>query len=494
MDNSAILQVLTFVLLIAAIAFSGLLYYRTRRTGTPGAGGETERQLQAQLQETQLQLAQTQTKLDQTQTKLGETQVGLAATSAELTATKHAAAARSEDHRNQIDALNRQLESQRQAYEERLTGLTAVRDAELKQRAQQMQAEEAEQGKILEALAPVAKNLKDMSERIVTLEKDRQEQFGVLSEQLKSSQRSGEQLRAITQSLESALRNNATRGAWGETQLRNIVEAAGLVDHVDFVTQETVDADSRQLRPDMVVKMPGGKSIPIDSKVPFASYIRANEIPANGSADQERMRGELLKEHVKALRAHIDTLASKDYGHVIAGSPDFTIAFIPSESLLSAALEADPVLLEYAFNKRVALASPVALWSVLKTVSFAWQQDTLTKEAQEVFTLARDLYRRLSTMANHTVTLGNRLSGAVQAYNKFVGSLETRVLTSARKLQTIDDSTLIAPISAVEDAPRKLTAAELLDDLGEDRGENPGEDLGEDLGDNPSENLAEDSE
>lgn len=461
MSISSIIQILT-LLLVTVIVLGLIVAYSKGRHG-----GHKEQDSAENIQLRQ-QLAEISNKLSQEQLKLGKSQVDLAAASAELTAVKNAAATRAVDYQNQIDSLNRQLEGQRLSYEERLKAMTAVRDEELKQRAEQMQSSEAEQGKILEALAPVAKTLKDMSERIVTLEKDRQEQYGVLSEQLKASQRADEQLRTITQSLESALRNNAKRGAWGEAQLRNIVEAAGLVDHVDFFTQETIDGEAGQLRPDMVVKMPGGKSIPIDSKVPFASYIKANEIPASGSADQERIRGELLKEHVGALRKHIDTLAKKDYGRVIDGSPDFTIAFIPSESLLSAALEADPALLEYAFNKRVALASPVALWSVLKTVSFAWQQDTLTKEAQEVFNLARELYTRLATMGDHTLKMGTHLGNAVQSYNKFIGSLETRVFPSARKLQAIDDSTLIAPLKPVEETPRKLTAPELLEEINDD--------------------------
>ena len=367
---------------------------------------------------------------------------------------------RLDEHRAHLAVAKADLALQRDGYERRLTGLQELREKELAARSAQALEDEAADGQVLAAFTPVVEGMRTLQKRLGDLEEQRHTQLGGLAEQLKASQQSDQQLLAATRSLESALRDNSTRGAWGEAQLRNIVESAGLQDQIDFVTQATVSTEDGDLRPDMVVRLPGGKAIPVDAKVPFTSYIEAAEIPEGGNTQQQRQRRALLDKHVGAVRAHVDTLAKKDYGRQVAGSPDFTIAFIPSEALLSSALQLDPALLDYAFRKRIALASPVTLWSVLKTVSYSWQQENLTQEAQRIFDLARELHGRLAAMTKHADTLGARLTSAVDAYNKFVGSLESRVLVTARKLQAIDEDTEIPQARTLDKATRPMPTIE----------------------------------
>jgi DNA recombination protein RmuC len=297
------------------------------------------------------------------------------------------------------------------------------------------------------------------------LEEQRHQQYGELSAQLRSATESEERLRATAEALAAALRSNSTRGVWGETQLRSVVEAAGLLERVDFDVQSSIVSDAGAGRPDMIVHLPGGKSIAVDAKVPFTSYLEASAIPSNAPEPELARRERLLKQHVKAVRDHITALGSRTYWAGLGSSPEMVIAFIPSESLVASALEADPSILEYAFSKRVALSSPVTLWSVLKTVAFSWQQSVLTEDAKELFDLSRELYSRIATTANHVDKLGRSIKGTVADYNRFVGSLERQVLPSARRLSALDSSKLLPPLAVIEDATRDLTAMELLAEL-----------------------------
>ncbi|WP_157009052.1 DNA recombination protein RmuC [Agromyces laixinhei] len=333
---------------------------------------------------------------------------------------------------------------------------------------QAREAREAAESKVLQALAPVKQSLSDMQSKVTQLESQRSLQHGELSQQLKSAAESEERLRSTAESLASALRSNSTRGVWGETQLRSVVEAAGLIERVDFDVQSSISSDSGHGRPDMVVRLPGGKSIAVDAKVPFNAYLEASQIPATAGGAEGAQRAEFMKQHVAAVRAHITALGSKGYWNGLEASPELVIAFIPSESLVSAAMEADPTIMEFAFSKRVALASPVTLWSVLKTVAFSWQQDVLTNEAKTLFDLSRELYSRLSTTAGHIEKLGRTIERSVKDYNAFVGSLERQVLPTARKLGALDESKVFAPLSGIEEAPRELTAYELVSTTGAD--------------------------
>lgn len=368
------------------------------------------------------------------------------------------------------DASRERLEGQDDQYRRQIAH-QEDRLREFQDRLRDVRIAEAERartdGQVLVALSPVAESLQAVQQKVAELEAERTLQYGALSEQLRTAAESGERLRGTAESLASALKSNSTRGVWGETQLRNVVQAAGLVERVDFDVQTSISSDAGSGRPDMVVHLPGGKNIAVDAKVPFSAYLEASAIPASATGDEGARRDQLVRQHVKALRAHVDALAGKTYWAGLESSPELVIAFIPSESLVSSALEADPALMDYAFQKRVALASPVTLWSVLKTVAFSWQQDVVTAEAKELFDLSRELYGRLSTMAGHVDKLGRSLRAGVTDYNRFVGSLERTVLPSARRLSMLDESKVLATPTIVEESPRELTAPELASALGD---------------------------
>ncbi|MCU1410036.1 MAG: rmuC [Rhodoglobus sp.] len=335
--------------------------------------------------------------------------------------------------------------------------------------AQAQTEREQRESKVLQALSPVQESLRNMQQKVTDLESQRSQQYGQIAEQLKQTQLSGEQIRVTTESLASALRSNSTRGVWGETQLRNVVQAAGLIERVDFDVQHSISSDAGAGRPDMVIHLPGGKNIAVDAKVPFTAYLEASQISVTATGEEGARREALIKQHVKVLRGHIDTLASKAYWQGLDASPELVIAFIPSESLVSSAMEADPAIMDYAFNKRVALASPVTLWSVLKTVAFSWQQDVLTDQAKTLFDLSKELYSRLATLSEHADKLRRSIDSTVNSYNQFANSLETRVLVTARKLNALDESKVIGTATTIETGAKQLTAVEMelaaLDDL-----------------------------
>lgn len=322
-----------------------------------------------------------------------------------------------------------------------------------------------EENKLLQALAPVKVHLEQMQQTVATLEKERTEQFGSIQQQLKSAIESDEQLRKQTQALSQALTSNNVRGVWGEAQLRKLVELAGLIKHADFDEQATISTNAGAGRADMVINLPGGKSLAIDSKVPFSAYQEASAISELATGEEAARRARLIAEHVKAVKAHIDALGTKAYWSGLDASPDFVIAFIPSESLLSAALDADPALLEYAFKKNVALASPVSLFSVLKTINFIWRQNADESSVRNMIKLGKELYERVGKVAEHADKLGRSITSTVKDYNLFVSSLEGRMLVTARKLNDLDENELgtdaISAPKELEVAPVQLTASEL---------------------------------
>ncbi|GGI48621.1 DNA recombination protein RmuC [Agromyces flavus] len=376
---------------------------------------------------------------------LAEQQQGQAMLRAELAAAEAAAA-----------GLREQLEQQVQQYREAL-------DQQRRDQAERSERERRESA-VLQALSPVRETLATMQRKVSELEQQRSEQYGSLAEQLKRAQLSDAELRATTESLASALRNNSTRGVWGETQLRRVVEAAGLVKHVDFGEQHQVATEQGRGRPDLVVYLPGGKYIPLDSKVPLEHYLEASAIPETAIGEQGARRKALIEKHVKAMRSHIDALGKKGYWQGLE-SPEFVIAFIPNESLLSAALEADAVLLNYAFERRVALASPVNLFAVLKTIDYAWQQQAVSDEAKKLFDLGNQLYQRIGVLAGHADSLRKAIERTVDSYNKFASSLESRVLVTARQFPGINETklSLVAEPTPIHESPRRLSAPELTE-------------------------------
>jgi DNA recombination protein RmuC len=331
--------------------------------------------------------------------------------------------------------------------------------------SQEQLAQQGQESKLLEAIAPVRFHLEQMQQVVTRLEKDRTEQFGTIQEQLKNAIDSDAALRKQTQALSQALSSNNIRGVWGETQLRKLVELAGLIKHADFSEQASFSTDTGSGRADMVINLPGGKSLAIDSKVPFNAYQEASTISDLSSGEELARRKRLIEEHVKAVKSHIDALSSKSYWSGLSASPDFVIAFVPSESLLSAALDADAGLLEYAFKKNVALASPVSLFSVLKTINYIWRQNVDETQVRTMIKLGKELYDRVGKLAEHADKLGRSITASVKDYNIFVSSLESRVLVTARKLNDLDENTLgteqIPAPAEIEAAAQPLTASEL---------------------------------
>ena len=348
-------------------------------------------------------------------------------------------------------ALREQLMQQQAAYREYTE---RARDEQEANRERERQ-----EARVLTALSPVAETLSNMQRAMASMERDRQEQFGQLGEQLRQAQVSDESLRQATSTLASALRSTTTRGTWGETQLRRVVEAAGLTHHVDFDVQTSITTDSGATgRPDMIVRLPGGKAIALDAKAPLDAYLDAS------AREVEAERTAALVQHARAVKAHVDALAKRQYWTGLDASPEFVICFLPNEAMLSAALDADPALLDYAFRQRVALASPVSLWAVLKSVAYTWTQDEVSAEAHELFVLGNQLYDRLGSLAGHADELRRAIERTVGAYNKFAGSLESRVLVTARKFPGIDATKLTnmpAP-AEVGESPRPLVAAEFV--------------------------------
>ena len=331
-------------------------------------------------------------------------------------------------------------------------------------------------GSVLRALAPVAEKLSAVQQQVALLERDRVEQYGQLAQQLQEARLSDEQLIRSTHALESALRSNSARGQWGEVQLRRVVEASGMLRHVDFVEQVHSAGGDSSVRPDLVVQLPGEKQLVVDAKVPLSSYLEAQELgaaqdlrPASGSGagqlsgSDRRNQQALLAAHAKALRAHVDSLSSKKYWDIPGNSPELVICFIPAESILAAALMADAGILDHALSRNVVLASPSTLLAVLKSVAFTWRQDVLTDSARELFELARQLYDRMGTLGENVTKLGSSLKSSVDRYNAMVGTLEARVLPTARKLNSLEESGLAAP-PVVEVTPRALAAPELQSD------------------------------
>ena len=325
----------------------------------------------------------------------------------------------------------------------------------------------SQDGNVLRALAPVAEKLTAVQQQVALLERDRLEQYGQLAQQLQEARLSDAQLIRSTHALESALRSNSARGQWGEVQLRRVVEASGMLKHVDFLEQVHSSGADSTIRPDLVVQLPGEKQLVVDAKVPLSSYLAAQEL-GSGSGTEHNNHAEssqqaLLAAHAKALRAHVDALSNKKYWDIPGNTPELVICFLPAESILAAALMADATLLDHALSRNVVLASPSTLLAVLKSVAFTWRQDVLTDSARELFELARQLYERMGTLGDNVGKLGSSLKSSVDRYNSMVGTLEARILPTARKLNAMDGSGLATP-PALEVTPRSLAAPELQQD------------------------------
>lgn len=306
-------------------------------------------------------------------------------------------------------------------------------------------------------LKPVKETLAKFDGKLQELERARTGAYSAIKEQLSSLLDSQKSLHKETANLVKALRSPVVRGRWGEIQLRRVVELAGMVDHCDFYEQESVTTEEGRVRPDLLIRLPGEKNIIIDAKAPLAAYLEAIE------TQDESLRAIKMKEHARHIRAHLTQLGRKSYWDQFQPTPEFVVLFLPGETFFSAALEHDPELIEMGADKRVILSTPTTLIALLRAIAYGWRQENLSRNAEEIRALGQDLHKRIADMASHFSKVGKSLGGAVQAYNKVIGSLETRVLVSARKfkeLQSAGTDKEIEHLEPIEQTPRALQVKE----------------------------------
>ncbi len=319
--------------------------------------------------------------------------------------------------------------------------------------------------------ALVRDDLARLHAKMSDLEHQRVSWQSTLHQQVDEVRHSTDTLRRETSALATALRKPQVRGQWGELHLRRTIEIAGLVERCDFDQQVHLVAEDGTHRPDVVIRLAGGKSIVVDAKVPLAAYLDALAIDDPEDAAEQAHH---LAQHARQLRTHVDQLSGKAYWRTLvqngSDAPEFVVLFLPAESVLAAALDADPALLEYAAARNVVLATPTTLIALLRTVAHGWTTETLAERTREIHQLGRDLYGRLATVGRHLDKLGRSLKSSVESYNSAVGSLESRVLVTARHFADVAalDEPLPAP-RPVDEAPRPLTAIELLEAVAEER-------------------------
>jgi DNA recombination protein RmuC len=317
---------------------------------------------------------------------------------------------------------------------------------------------------IEDLLAPMARTLEQVDRDIKDAERRRVETGAQLMQKIASLDTAGQGLRDETRRLTDALKRPGVRGRWGELQLKRVVELAGMIEYCDFMEQHTIQGadDEARIRPDVIVRLPGGKRIVIDAKAPLDAYLRALEAP------DDIARQNLLGEHAKQVRNHISQLSAKSYFEKVASTPEFVVMFLPGEMFFSAALEQDPSLIECGVDKRVIPASPTTLIALLRAVAYGWQQEAMTENARKISENGRTLYESVRALAGHFQSLGSKLKSSLEAYNDAVGSLEGNVLVKARKfkeLQAANGGEEIKLLEPIDRVPRMLQAAELTDGL-----------------------------
>ena len=318
----------------------------------------------------------------------------------------------------------------------------------------------AQEQSVRAMVEPLTRTLEQVRAEVGAAERARAAGQAAMAEQVLQMRAASESLRGETAQLVTALRAPQVRGRWGEMQLRRVVEAAGMLPHVDFVEQEQVSTDDGALRPDLVVRLAGGKHVVVDAKVAFLGFLEAAQAP------DEATRAARLDDHARHVRRHVDQLAGKRYWDQFAPAPEFVVMFVPADAFWQAALDADPGLSEYAFDRHVVVATPSTLLALLRTVAYAWKQDALAANAQAVLSLGKELHGRLATMGGHLTRLGRAIEGAATAYNQTVGSLETRVLVSARRFADLgvvegdlDTPSPVDPRLATVGAPELVASA-----------------------------------
>ena len=342
------------------------------------------------------------------------------------------------------ESLTRELTAQRRIDEERASGEMGKRAAELRG-----------------LVEPMKEKLGKVEGQIELLERERRESAGQLGEMFRQLNEGLAGLRSETGTLVGALRRPTTRGSWGEIQLRNVIEMAGMVAHCDFTEQTTIEGDGGRLRPDVLVRLPGGKLIVVDSKVPLDAYLQATE------AATEEERAIHLARHARQTRDHITKLASKGYQSQLESSPELVVMFVPSDGIYHAALSEDPSLIEYGVDQQVLLATPTTLIGLLRAVHYGWKQELIAASAREIAETGRELHKRIARFVEPLAKVGRQLGSAVGAYNEAIGSFESRVVPQLRRIEEAGASSGRAvELAGIEESPRTLTATigELADE------------------------------
>jgi DNA recombination protein RmuC len=466
MDNAALIAALAgLVALVAGLAI-GFLIGRTARTADPVATGDAIA-LQQALAAREAQLHGITAERDKAATEAAGLQSRLSQAEQLLAAADARAAEQRSAHEQRIA----DIQADQQRLTEQFTALSAraleanreqflaLADERLKASQQEQANELAKREKAVEVMVePLKQTLGKVQSELTELETKRVAAYAGLREQVTEIQRTNESLRTETAALVKTLRAPQARGRWGELQLRRLVEVAGMTARCDFVEQASAHGDDGILRPDMIVTIADDKNVVVDSKVTLAAFIEAHESLDDAFAEER------LQAHAKHLRKHVNDLASKAYWTQFSPAPEFVVLFVPGESFLAPALERDPTLMEDAMSKKVIIATPTTLMAMLRTIAYAWQQTALTENARQVFDLGRELYERLGKLGEHVDKLGKSVERVVKDYNSAVGSLEKRVMVSARRLNDLEvvDDALAAP-APVTASPQPLSSPELLE-------------------------------
>ncbi len=392
-----------------------------------------------------------------------------------LAALEAEAQARSESFEAQLRALGEAKEQLSAQFSEIGGKLLGEAQRAFLERADQRlsQQHERSEAQLKALLQPIGDSIKQHDTKISEIERSRTEAYGELKGLMDSMRAGQERVQAEAQRLVTSLRAAPkARGRWGEQQLRNVLESSGLSEHADFQTEVSVEGADGRLRPDVIVRIPGGRSLVIDAKVSLNAYQDAFE------ADGESARAECLARHVAAMRTHVDALGRKDYQAQFADTPDYVIMFVPGEHFLTAALDSEPGLWDYAFAKRVLLATPTNLIAIARTVAAVWRQEKMAQEAKQIGHLGKEIYERLSVAASGLKKMGRSLNSAVADYNKFTSSFESRVLVTGRKLRDLNIETggreieeleqieMLARDPAAPEAGVALTGETLLPEAG----------------------------
>jgi DNA recombination protein RmuC len=443
--------------------------------------GRREVELEAargELEETDAELAAARTALEEARTANGELREAQARLQSELGSERKAAAEKlaaweeaEKRFRETFQALSsKALKDNSQSFLE----LARTHLGEYQKSA--TQELEGRQKAIGELVKPIRESLQKVDTRLESVEAARREAYGVLTEQVKTMAAGQERLHNETQRLVQALHQPHVRGNWGEVQLRRVVEMAGMEPYCDF--QEQPATGDGTLRPDLIVRLPGGKSVVVDAKTPLEAYLKAMEVGGEAACSA------YLEEHARQVKAHLRALGGKAYWSQFEDTPEFVVMFLPGETFFSAALKEDPTLIEYGVKQRVVLASPTTLIALLQAVAYGWKQERLAENARAISDLGRELYDRIRTLTENFLRVGKHLDQGVEAYNRAVGSLESRVLPAARKFKDLDAGTEkeIPEATPVDRTARSVQSDELLappeppaepDDILEENGDEP---------------------